>query len=196
MALLYSGASGNSPHRQLLQSHGPLSTMTNKEHAGDVKAAVEEDQRLHRRVSETEQFLARLLHVEGDTVNAILQSMKAQHLYNDQSRRWTGFPDPRVPKTKTKDEKEKKPQERSLYAPFTTIAEAIRKVAETFAGPSRAKMGRANLVDYHSKSPKSQDSQATQLRPDNPFAFQIDAVPIQSNESQVRITHFRDDNKS
>ena len=185
MALLYSGASGNSPQRQLSKSQGPLSTMTNKEQAGDVKAAVEEDLRLHRRVSNTKQFLAKLLHVEDNTVNAIFQSMKVQHLYNDQMRRWTGFPDPRGPKTKD----EKKPQERSLYAPFTTIAEAIRKVAETFAGPSRSNMGVAKWVDYHSKSPKSQDSQAAQLRPDNLFAFQTDAVPFQSDESQVRITN-------
>ena len=44
-------------------------------------------------------------------MDAILLSMKAQHLYNDHTRRWIGFPDPSVPKTKNK---EKKTQERSL----------------------------------------------------------------------------------
>ena len=161
--------------------------MTNKEFAEDVNAAVEEDLRLHRRVSDTQQFLARLLPVEEDTVNAILHSMKIQHLYNDQTRRWTGFPDPSPPKTKSEDEREKKPH-RSLYAPFATIAEAICKVAGTFASPSRSKMGRAKWVDYHFKSPKSQGSEAAQLRCENIFVFQTDTALTPSNESQVKIT--------
>ena len=49
MALLYSGASGNSPQRQLLKSQGALSaTMTNKEYAENVKAAVEKDLKISR----------------------------------------------------------------------------------------------------------------------------------------------------
>ena len=191
-AALYRGITAISPHRKELKSHGELTAtmMKTKERAQDVEDAVEEDFTLHYRVTDTEDFLKKLLPVEATTVDAILQSMKNQGLYDSQTQRWKGFPVPTPRESGSKEKgkpKEKKPKENSLYGPFTTIAEAIRKVAETQPGFSISKMGSTKWIDYHSKSPTSQDSQAAQLRPDNLFAFQTVADFTPSNEPQVRI---------
>ena len=184
----YRGSTTISPHRQELKRHGELTAtmMKSKESAQDVQDAVEQDFTLHYRVSDTKQFLDRLLPVEETTVNAILQSTKVQKLYNPQTQRWRGFPDPTAQKSESK-EKKKKAKENSLYEPFTTIAETIRTVAETQAGSSISKMGSTKWVDYHSQSPKSQNRRAAQLRPDNLFAFHTVANSIPSNESEVKI---------
>lgn len=114
--------------------------------------------------------------------------MKDKELYNSQTQRWADFPDTTKEKSKSKEKKskEKKLHEKSLYGPFTKIAEAIRKVAETKTGSSTSKMGSTNWVDYHSKSPWSQDRRAAQLRPDALFAFRSVANHSALNESQVR----------
>ena len=156
-----------------------------KEFAQDVQDAVEQDFTLHYRVTEAERFLDKLLPVEATTVDAILESMKDQKLYNSQTQRWVAFPDPAHRECDSKEEK--KPKENSLYGPFSAIAEAIRIVAETRRGSSISKMGATKWVDYHSKSPKSQDSQAAQLRPDALFALQTVADHTAPRESQVRI---------
>ena len=62
-----------------------------KERAQD---AVEQDFTIHCRFAETKRFLNRLLPVPPTTVNAILQSMKDQNLYDSQTQRWAGFADP------------------------------------------------------------------------------------------------------
>lgn len=199
---LYRGSTAISPHRQPSKSHGELTTtaMKTKEFAQDVKEAVEQDFMLHCRVTDTEKFLDTLLPVEATIVNAILKLMIDDKHYNPQTQRWAGFPDPTPTppreskskkgksKEKKRESKEKNPQENSLYGPFTTIAEAIRNAAERQAGSSISQMGSTKWVDYHSKSPMSQDSQAAQLRPDALFAFQTVADLTPSNESQVRIS--------
>src|SRR6266540_439614 len=126
----YRGSTAISPHRQELKSHGDLtaSRMKTRELAQDVQDAVEQDFTLHYRVTDTKQFLDRLLPVEKTTVNAILQYMKKEQFYDSQTQRWTGFPDPtrqeRGSKSKKK-KKKKKSKETSLYGPFCAIAEAI-----------------------------------------------------------------------
>ena len=108
----------------------------------------------------------------------------SQNLYDSQTRRWMGFPDLTC---RESESEKKKPQEKSLYDPFSAIAEAIQKVAETQRGSSVSKMGATKWVGYHSKSPKSQDTRAAQLRPDALFALQTVADHTASNEPQVEI---------
>jgi len=178
----YRGSTAISPHRQESKSHGELTAtmMKTKELARDVQDAVEQDFTLHYRVTDTERFLDKLLPVEATTVNTILQSMKDQNLYDSQTQRWTAFPD--LTCRESESEEKKKPQEKSLYGPFSAVAEAIRKVAETQRGSSVSRMGATKWVGYHSKSPKSQDTRAAQLRPDALFALQTVADHTASNE--------------
>jgi len=173
-------------HRQKSKSHGELTAtvMKTKELARDVQDAVEQDFTLHYRVTDTQRFLDKLLPVEATTVNTILQSMKDQNLYDSQTRRWMGFPDLTC---RESESEKKKPQEKSLYDPFSAIAEAIQKVAETQRRSSVSKMGATKWVGYHSKSPKSQDTRAARLRPDALFALQTVADHTASNELQVEI---------
>lgn len=176
----YRGDSGLSPRRQL-KSYGELTAtrMKTKELAQDVQDAVEQDFTLHCRVTDTEQFLNQLLPVEKTTLDAILQYMKNKNLYDSTTQRWTGFPDPMHHERGSKREK-------SLYGPFCAIAEAIRGFAEK-ERPTALQMGDAKWVDYHSKSPRSQDRQAARLRPDALFALRVIADQTELNESQVRI---------
>jgi hypothetical protein len=99
--------------------------MKTREFAQDVQDAVEQDFTLHYRVTDTEDFLARLLPVEKKTLDAILHDMKHEKLYDTQTQRWKGFPDPTRREEGETDTK-KKPKENSMYGPFCAIAEAIR----------------------------------------------------------------------
>ena len=143
--------------------------MKTQELAQDVKNAVEQDFTYHYRVTDTEDFLNRLLPVQKATLDTILQNMKKANLYNPQTKRWKGFPDPgRRGSGSKKNEKKKRSKENSMYGPFCEIAEAIREFAEQ---GSSSEMGATKWVDYHSKSPLSENTQAAQLRPDALFAF-------------------------
>jgi hypothetical protein len=96
-------------------------------------------------------------------------------LYDSQSKRWAGFPDP---KSKFK--------ENSLYGPFNKVAEAIRKAAEKHRTGTASEVGSTMWADYHSRSPSTQDSQAAQLRPDALFALRFLAEHTRSKEFKVR----------
>ena len=180
----YHGSTVTSPHRQL-KPHGDLTAtrMKTKEVAQDVQDEVELDFTLHYRVTDTTQFLDRLLPVKKSTLDAILQHMKDKQMYDSQTQRWKGIPG------HTRQEsgkKTKKPKESSLYGPFCAIAEAIREYVEARVRPSASEMGSSKWVDYHSKSPKSFDSKSAQLRPDALFALQAVAEQTVLIESQVR----------
>ena len=182
----YRGDTAISPHRQRLKSHGDLtaSKMKTKELVQDVQDEVEADFTLHYRVTDTKQFLDKLLPVEKSTIDQILQHMKDEQIYDSQTQRWTGFPDPTRQESRLE---KKKPKENSLYGPFCAIAEAIRTFAEKQARSSVSGMGTTKWVDYHSKSPRSWDSRAAQLRPDALFALQAIAERTVLKKSQVRI---------
>lgn len=156
-------------------------TMDIKEHFTDVEAAVKQDFTLHYRVTSTAKFLKKLLPVEKTIVNKILQKMKEKHLYDPQSRRWALFPH--------SIDRENKYLETSLYLPFNIIAESIRVAAQEIkkADSSGSAMGPARWVDHHSKSPKSHDTQGSQLRPDALFVLEILA---RSKKTKVRIPLF------
>jgi hypothetical protein len=152
--------------------------------AQDVQDVVELDFAFHYRVTDTEQFLNKLLPVEKATLDTILQYMKNKHFYNSTTQRWTGFPDATCQgskKMEEEEEKEKKPKEKSLYGPICAIAEAIRGFAEKQRSTA-SQMGDTKWVDYHTKSPQSQDRQGAQLRPDALFALQTVL-----KECQVRV---------
>jgi len=201
----YHGSTTLSPHRQSSKSHGDLTAtrFKTKELAQDVQDAVEEDLTIHYRVTDTMDFLDRLLPVEKTKLDAILEHMKAEKLYDSKSRRWKGFPDPttrqesgskekKKPKGK-KGEKgrkeEKKPKENALYGAFCRVAEAIRVFIEEGKGlGSTSEMGASKWVDYHSKSPKTPDGNAAQLRPDVLFALRSVAEQTVLKDSQVRTT--------
>ena len=174
-----------------------------KELAQDVQDAVEEDFTHHYRITDTEQFLDKLLPVEKTTLESILRDMKKQELYDSQTQRWKGFPDaPQESESKDcnetkkgkkkndkkqkkkKDEDEKKKiKEKSLYGPFCAIAEAIRGFSEK-QRPTASQMGDTKWMDYHSKSPRTQDKQAAQLRPDALLALR---VFTDQGDRQVRV---------
>ena len=129
-------------------------------------------------------FLNRLLPVEKTKLDAILEHMEAEKLYDSKSRRWQGFSDPTHQESGLKEKKkpkgkkgqkgpkeEKKPKENSLYGAFCRIAEAIRVFIEEKGLGSISEMGASKWVDYHSQSPKTPDSNAAQLRPDVLFAL-------------------------
>ena len=181
MSVYYHGSAGISPRRQnVKRSHGEL-TATNMhsiERQPDVQDAVEQDFTLHFRVTDTAEFLQKLLPVEKTTVANILQTMKKKVIYDSKSGRWRGFP---APNSEHKEE--------SLYAPFNEIAEAIRLAAEKIKeeSPSASEMGPTIWADYHTRSPKSHDKQAAQLRPDILFALKIVADLAGSNEFKVSI---------
>ena len=98
-----------------------------KELAKDVQDAVQEDFPLHCCVTDTDEFLTKLLPVEKATLDTILQYMKKEEFYNSETQRWKGFFDPRQQQSGSK----KKPKENSLYGPFCAIAEAIRELLES-----------------------------------------------------------------
>ena len=173
----YYGASTISPHRK---PHGDLTAtrMKTNELAQDVLDAVEEDLTLHYRVTETSEFLNRLLPVGKKMLDAILLHMIGEKLYDTHTRRWRGFPE-----HTRESRKEKKPKENALYGPFCEIAEAIRKFVES---RTSSQMGATQWIDYHSKSPKTPYSNAAQLRPDALFALQAVAEQTVLKEAQVR----------
>jgi len=149
----------------------------------ELSDAVELDFTPHYRVTDTTQFLDRLLPVKGSTVDAILQHMKDEQIYDSQTQRWKGFPDPTLQESGTDSMED---EENALYGPFCAIAEAIREFVEAQVRPSASEMGSSKWVDYHSKSPKSFDNKNTQLRPDAIFALQAVAEQTGLKESQVR----------
>ena len=152
--------------------------MKTKELARDVQDAVEQDFTLHYRVTDTERFLDKLLPVEATTVNTILQSMKDQNLYDSQTRRWMGFPDLTC---RESESKKKKPQEKSLYDPFSAVAEAIRKVAETQRGSSVSKMGATKWVGYHSGQGERQEEEQKKGKEDD-IAVRVCIHPFESTQ--------------
>jgi len=104
----YHGSTTVSPHRQS-KSHGDLTAtrLETKELAQDVQDAVEEDLTIHYRVTDTMDFLNRLLPVEKTILDAILKHMKAEELYDSKSRRWKGFSDPMHQESGSKKKKPK-----------------------------------------------------------------------------------------
>ena len=173
--------------RRNLKSHGELTTtqMKTREFAQDVQNPVEQDFTYHYRVAETEAFLDRLLPVPKTTLDRILQHLKKTNLYDSEAKRWKGFPDHgRRGNGWKKKEKKKKSKENSMYGPIREIAEAIREFAEEQG--SSSEMGATKWVDYHSKSPLSENTQAAQLRPDALFAFTAIAHQTVLGESEVR----------
>ena len=161
-----------SPHlRSKKLMNGPME--------GDLDS-VEQDSTLHYRVTETKQFLDRLLPADIRIVTAILQFMKDENLYDSQTQRWSGFP---VPTHQENGFEKMKSNDSSLYGPFCAIAEAIRGFAETRARLSISEMGTTKWIKYHSKSPRSTNSQ---LRPGALFTLQAIAEHMGLNVSQVR----------
>lgn len=198
----YHGSTTISPHRQSSKSHGDLTAtrFKTKELTQDVQNAVEEGLTIHYRVTDTMDFLNRLLPVEKTKLNAILEHMEAEELYDSKSRRWKGFSDPTrqesgLKETKPKGKKgqkgpkeEKKPKENALYGAFFRIAEAIRVFIEEKGLGSTSEMGASKWVDYHSQSPKTPDSNVAQLRPDVLFALRAVAEQTVLKDLQVRTT--------
>jgi hypothetical protein len=135
----------------------------------DIKQTDEENVRLHYCVTDTYHFLDKLLPVEPDIVDKILQKMTDDRLYDSQSERWARLPDPGP---EFEDE--------SLYGPFLDIVEAIRLAAENLR-TGTAKVGPTMWADYH-----SQQTQVARLRPDVLFALKSLADYVQSEESKVR----------
>ena len=172
-------STSTTPHRsELKKSHGDLTAtrMYTKECQADVQEAVEQDFTLHYRVTGTTQFLDNLLPVEKTIIDKIFQSPDVQKLYDSQKRRWSNFPEPGT------DFKEN-----SIYGPFNRIAEAIRLAAEKLKKGTPSEMGPTTWADYHTRSPKTHDSKAAQLRPDVLFALKLVADHAQSSAFQVRI---------
>ena len=185
---LYHGTVPISPHRQESKSRADLTATKMKELAKDVQDAVEEDFPLHCRVTDTDAFLTKLLPVENATLDKILQYMKNEkRFYNSQTQRWKGFFDP----TQQPSGSKKTPKENSLYGPFCAIAEAIREFLENRCSCD-PEMGNMKWMDYHSNSPRSQDSQAAQLRPDILLAFQAIAGQTELKETRVGVLFFID----
>lgn len=179
MTVHYYDASSGTPHRSELQKHrGDLTAtrMYTTEYQPDVEQAVEQDFSLHYRLTDTGHFLDKLLPVEQAIVDSILQTEEVSRLYNSRSKRWVGFSEPGS-----------KFRENSLYGPFNDIVEAIRLTAEKLRSTTASDVGPTMWADYHSKSPKTQDSQAAQLRPDVLFALKHVADHAKSEEYEVRI---------
>jgi hypothetical protein len=149
--------------------------MYTTERQADVQEAVEQDFKLHYRVTDTTQFLDKLLPVEQAIVDEILQSSEVKKLYDSQNKRWVGFPEPGT-----------KFKESSMYGPFNRIAEAIRVAAEKLKKGTLSEVGPTTWADYHSRSPTTQDSNAAQLRPDVLFALRLVADHAKSSTFQVR----------
>ena len=183
----YTGDSTLTPHRQSKSHTGLTATrMKTKELAQDVQDAVEEDFTLHYRVTDTDQFLKKLLPVEQATLDAVLLYMtNDKKLYDATTQRWTGFPDSTRQESGATTKENKKLKEKSLYSPFCATAEAIREFLEKSRTASQ--MGDTKWVDYHANSPKTQDRQGAQLRPDALFALRVIAEQTALKECQVRI---------
>ena len=181
----YTGDSSLTPHRQPKSHTGLTATrMKTRELALDVQDDVEGDFTLHYRVTDTDQFLKKLLPVEQATLGAVLLYMtNDEKLYDATTNRWTGFPDPTCQESGA-TKKEKKFKEKSLYGPFCAIAEAIHGFLEKSRPASQ--MGDTKWVDYHAKSPKTQDRQAALLRPDVVFALRVIAEQMVLKGYQVR----------
>ena len=184
---LYSGDSTLTPHRQSKSHTGLTATrMKTKELAQDVQDAVEEDFTLHYRVTDTDQFLKKLLPVEQATLDAVLLYMtNDKKLYDATTQRWTAFSVPTRQESGATTKEKKKLKEESLYGPFCATAEAIREFLEKRRTASQ--MGDTKWVDYHANSPKTQDQQGAQLRPDALFALRVIAEQTALKECQVRI---------
>lgn len=182
----YTGDSTLTPHRQPKSHTGLTATrMKTKELAQDVQDDVEEDFTLHYRVTDTDQFLKKLLPVEQATLDAVLLYMtNDEKLYDATTNRWTGFPDPTCQESGATKKEKKKLKEKSLYGPFCAIAEAVRGFLEKRRTASQ--MGDTKWVDYHAKSPKTQDRQAALLRPDVLFALRVIAEQMALKGYQVR----------
>lgn len=189
----YTGDSTLTPHRQSKSHTGLTATrMKTKEFAQDVQDDVEEDFTLHYRVTDTDQFLNKLLPVEQETLDAVLRYMtNDEKLYDSTTQRWKGFPDPTCEESGATKKEKKKLKEKSLYSPFCATAEAIRGFLEKQRGAASkmddTKMGDTKWVDYHANSPKSQDRQGAQLRPDALFALRVIAEQTALEGCQVSI---------
>ena len=163
MACFFDTRSGTTPVR--VKGRGSLTAtkMKTVERAADVERAVEDDFDLHFRVTDAEKFLNSLLPVDEGIVDEILKKMKVKGIYNIKTERWHGFPTQKAGAT-----------EKTLYAPFNKVANEIRVAAEEIREKSQisTEIGPTEWLDYHTKSPKSQDSQGAKLRPDGLLALQ------------------------
>ncbi len=136
MTVHYYNASSGTPQRsELKKSQGDLTATRMYNVEQDVHEAVEQDFTLHYRVTDTTQFLNKLLPVEQAIVEKILKLEEIEQLYDSQRKRWIYFPEP-----------ESKFTENALYDPFNRITEAIRVAAEkvNFTGSLIIKLGHSN----------------------------------------------------
>jgi hypothetical protein len=177
-AAFYRNSSALSPHRQA-RTDLTATKMPTREFVQDAQDVVEEDFTLHYRVTDTDGFLDRLFPVKQKIIDTILQRMKDEGFYDTETQRWAGFPDPT-----RQGRGSKKSKENSMYGPFCAIAEAIREVAENLReeiNPPDQRMGAMKWVDYHSKSPLTENTQAAQLRPDCLSALQVIASHVRAS---------------
>lgn len=122
-----------------------------KSYASDMDKAVYIDLSNHFLISDTAEFLEKLLPVSESCVDTILKVLTKKSVYKD--GRWAKMPASNNAK------------EDEIYKPFVEIANAISdQVATTGMGAQ----GRVNgvWVDRHSKSPKSPDEDAAKICPD------------------------------
>src|SRR5260221_9487872 len=115
---------------------------------GDLDS-VEQDFTLHYHVTETKQFLDKLLPVDIRTVVAILQFMKDENIYDSQTQRWSGFPVPTHQENGSR-KKKKKSNEKLLAWPILCNRRGntgIRRNSSTFVhlGDGRYEVDRIPL---------------------------------------------------
>ena len=139
----------------------------------------------HYHVTDTKTFWTGYFPFKKTTLDRIPRNMKNVNLYDLETKRWRGFSDPgRRGNGLKKKEKKKKSKENSMYGPLCEIAEAIRQFAEEQR--SSFEMGATKWMDYHSKSPLSENTQAAQSR-----AFTAIAHQTVLEECQVRVLFWK-----
>ncbi|KAF8963675.1 hypothetical protein BDZ97DRAFT_988602 [Flammula alnicola] len=127
-----------------------------KETAEDVKEAVERDFQMHCRVAETDALMAKLLPVPDSVITKVLKKMEVNCCYV--AGKWKAFPSPNAAQ-----------KEEEVYKAFISVANAIREAAEEVMkeeGSSHERLGANEWVDYHSRTPISQDTDGAPIRPD------------------------------
>jgi len=120
--------------------------MKTNELSQDVQDTVKLDFTPQYCVADTCLFLERLLPVKKSTMDTILQHMTDEQIYDSQTQRWKGFPDPTCQESGTESMEAK---ENALYGLFCAIAEAISEFVEARGRPSGSEMGLSKWVDYH-----------------------------------------------
>ncbi|GLB35546.1 hypothetical protein LshimejAT787_0211110 [Lyophyllum shimeji] len=105
-----------------------------------------------------------------DVIQKVPDTMVDKGYYAN--KRWEGFPVPGkvMDKAEGKAAGRRRPLEKELYGAFVNIANAIHEAAKeaTKAEHQSAShsIGATKWVDYHSRSPESQDVDAAEIRPD------------------------------